>query len=148
MGAGQGKFLFALRISDRSLESRFIPCADMTKPKTIGDYLGQVADGEKREALEQLREVIRGAAPGAEEYISYGLAAFRVEGKPLVAFGAAEKHCAFYLMSGSTVEAYKEELTGYDTSKGTIRFQPSRPLPKTLVRKLVKARMAENVRKG
>ena len=62
-------------------------------------------------------------------------------------FGATENHCAFYLMSSSTVEAHKDELKNYDTSKGTIRFQPDKPLPATLVRKLVKARIAKNAAK-
>jgi uncharacterized protein YdhG (YjbR/CyaY superfamily) len=62
----------------------------------------------------------------------------------LVGFGAAAKHCALYLMSSSTVETYKDELKGYDTSKGTIRFPADKPLPAALVRKLVKARIAEN----
>ena len=84
------------------------------------------------------------AAPKAEEYIGYGLAAFRLDGKPLVAFGATAKQCAFYPMSGTTVEAHQAELAGYDTSKGTIRFPAAKPLPAPLVRKLVKARIAEN----
>ena len=62
----------------------------------------------------------------------------------LVAFGATANHCAFYLMSSSTVEAHKDELKGYDTSKGTIRFNPDKLPPVALLRKLVKARMAEN----
>jgi uncharacterized protein YdhG (YjbR/CyaY superfamily) len=99
---------------------------------------------DQRAALEQLRQTIKRAAPKAQECISYGLAAFRLNGKPLVAFGAAASHCAFYLMSGSTVAAHQNLLKEYDTSKGTIRFQPDRPLPAALVRKLVKARLAEN----
>ncbi len=71
------------------------------------------------------------------------LPAFRLNGM-LVAFGATANHCAFYPMSSSTVAAYKDELKDYDTSKGTIRFQPDKPLPAALVRKLVKARIAEN----
>jgi uncharacterized protein YdhG (YjbR/CyaY superfamily) len=67
-----------------------------------------------------------------------------LDGKLLVAFGAAAKHCAFYLMSSSTVAAHQDDLKDYDTSKGTIRFQPDHPLPVALVRKLVKARIAEN----
>ena len=62
----------------------------------------------------------------------------------LVGFGAAAKHCSFYLMSAATLSAFKVELKGYDTSKGTIRFPPEKPLPTGLVRKLVKARLAEN----
>ena len=113
------------------------------KPKTIDEYLVGMSE-DKRAAFEHLRKTIRAAVPKAEECISYGLAAFRLKGRPLVAFGATAKHCAFYLMSGSTVEAHEEVLAGYDTSKGTIRFQPDNPLPSALVRKLGKARIAEN----
>ncbi len=84
------------------------------------------------------------AAPTAEECISYGIPAFRLHGM-LVGFGATAKHCSFYLMSSSTVEAHAEELRSYDTSKGTIRFPADKPLPVALVRKLVKARIAENM---
>src|SRR5438477_883475 len=110
-----------------------------TSPKTIDQYLAALSD-DKRAALEKLRKTIKAAAPKAEEGISYGLAAFRLNGKPLVAFGATASHCAFYLMNGSTVEAPKNDLEDYDTSKGTIRFQADKPLPVALVRKLVKAR--------
>src|SRR5262249_21934910 len=101
---------------------------------------------EKRLALEKLRKTIKATAPKAEECISYGLAAFRLNGKMLVALGATANHCAFYTMSSTTVEAHKDELKGYDTSKGTIRFSANPPLPATLLRKLVKARIAENSR--
>ena len=112
------------------------------KFKTIDEYLAALND-DQRATLEKLRKTIRAAAPEAEECISYQLAAFRQNGM-LVAFGATANHCAFYLMSSSTVEAHKDELKGYDTSKGTIRFQSDKPLPAALVRKLVKARIAEN----
>jgi uncharacterized protein YdhG (YjbR/CyaY superfamily) len=112
------------------------------KPKTIDEYLARLSD-DKRAALETLRKTIRAAAPEAEECISYQLPAFRHNGM-LVGFGATANHCAFYLMSGTTVEAHKDELKGYDISKGTIRFQANKPLPAALVRKLVKARIAEN----
>ena len=112
-------------------------------PKTIDEYLAALSP-DKRAALQKLRKIIWAAAPKAEERISYQLAAFRLDGRMLVAFGATENHCAFYLMSSSTVAADKAELEKYDTSKGTIRFQPDKPLPAALVRKLVKARIAEN----
>ena len=112
--------------------------------KTIDDYLTALGN-DQRAALEKLRKAIRAAAPKAEECISYQLPAFRLNGKPLVAFGAAKNHCAFYPMSSSAVEAHKSALKGYDTSKGTIRFQADKPLPTALVRKLVKARIAENL---
>jgi len=109
---------------------------------TTDEYLAALS-ADRRAALEQLRETIRAAAPDAEECISYQLPAFRQNGM-LVAFGATENHCAFYLMSSTIVEAHREELKGYDTSKGTVRFQPDRPLPAELVRKLVAARITEN----
>jgi len=113
-----------------------------TRAKTIDEYLAALSD-DKRSALERLRKTIRSAAPKAEECISYQLPAFRLNGM-LVAFGATANHCAFYPLSASTIEAHKNELKEYDTSKGTIRFQPEKPLPAALVRKLVKARIAEN----
>lgn len=113
------------------------------KVKTIDEYLAALST-DKRTALEKLRKTISTTAPEAEEGINYGLAAFRLNGKPLVALGATGNHCAFYLMSGTTLPAHQDELKNYDTSKGTIRFQPDNPLPTALVRKLVKARIAEN----
>jgi len=113
------------------------------KPKTFDEYLAAVGE-DKRATLEKLRKIIRATVPKAEECISYGLAAFRLDGKPLVALGATANHCAFYPMSSSTVLAHQEELKDYDTSKGTIRFPADKPLPAALVRKLVKARIAEN----
>lgn len=114
-----------------------------SKPRTIDEYLAATTE-DKRAALERLREIIRAAAPKAEECISYGLAAFKLHGRPLVAFGATVNHCAFYLMSGSTIQAHQKELEGRDCSKGTIRFQADNPLPAALVRTLVKARITEN----
>jgi uncharacterized protein YdhG (YjbR/CyaY superfamily) len=111
-------------------------------PKTHDTYLATLPQPQ-RAALEKLRKTIKSAAPKADECISYQLCAFRQNG-PLVAYGATKNHCAFYLMSGTTLEKFKTDLKPFDTSKGTIRFQPENPLPATLVRKLVKARIAEN----
>jgi len=112
---------------------------------TIDEYLATLSE-DRRAALEQLRRTIRAAAPDAEECISYRLPAFRLNGRMLVAFGAATNHCAFYPMSARTVAAHATELAGWATSKGTIRFQPDAPLPAALVRKLVRARIVENER--
>ena len=114
-----------------------------TKPKTIDEYLSHV-NADQRSVLEQLRQTIRKVAPKAEEGISYGLAAFRLNGHPLVAFGAWPNHCAFYPMSSTLVGAFRDELKDFETSKGTIRFSTDKPLPKGLVQRLVKARIAEN----
>lgn len=112
------------------------------KVQTIDEYLAPLSS-EKRAALQKLRKDIRSAAPRAEECISYGIPAFRLGGRFLVAFGTAAKHVAFY--PGSfPIETHEAELKGFDTSKGTIRFPPDRPLSVTLVRKLVKARIAQH----
>lgn len=108
-------------------------------------YLAALGD-DQRQALERLRRTIRAAAPRAEECISYGVPAFRLDGKVLVGFGAAKEHCTFFPMSGTTVAAHTRELKRYETSKGAVRFTVERPLPAALVRKLVKARIAENGR--
>ena len=73
--------------------------------------------------------------------MSYGIPGFWLNGKLLVSYGAATKHCAFY--PGSIVQRFKKELKNYDTSKGTIRFSADEPLPSALVRKIVKARIAQ-----
>ena len=113
-------------------------------PKTVDEYLAALS-ADKRSVLEKLRRTIKAAAPKAEECISYQLAAFRLDGKMLVGFGASPSHCAFYPFDSSTVRAHAAELKKYETSKGTIRFQPDQPLPAALVRKLVKTRMAQHV---
>ena len=110
----------------------------VVKPKNIDEYLAALSD-DKRAALERLRKIIRAAVPKAEECISYRLPAFRLDGKCFVWFGAAANHCAIYGVLGD----HKDELKDYDISKGTIRFQPDRPLSAALVRKLMKDRIAQ-----
>ena len=112
------------------------------KPKSIDDYLENVSK-DQRVALEKLRKTIRAAVPKAEECINYGVAAFRLNGECVAGFGASAKHCSYYPMSGKTVADHKEDLKGYVTTKGSIQFQSDKPLPVALVRKLIKARIAE-----
>ena len=114
----------------------------MAKPASIDDYLERLTT-DKRAALQKLRRAIKAAAPKAEEIISYQIPAFRLDGRVLVWFGAATNHCSFF-PGAAPIKKYAAELEGYETSKGTIRFSPSRPLPATLVRKLVKSRIAEH----
>ena len=111
-------------------------------PRTIDEYLEGVRP-QQRAALQRLRSQIRAAAPKAEECISYRIPAFRL-GPMLVGFAATGEHCVFHLMSTKTLPAFARELKSYAKGKGSIRFEPSQPLPATLVRKLVKARIAEN----
>ncbi len=112
------------------------------KPKTFDDCLA-AASADQRAALEKLCTVIRLAVPKAEECVSYGLAAFRLDGKPIAGLSASANHCAYFPMSGSVVETLKDDLKSYETSKGAIRFPADKPLPAALVRKLLKARIAE-----
>lgn len=106
-------------------------------------YLAALPD-EQRQALLELRQWIIAAAPGAVELINYGVPAFKLGGKPLVSLGAAKKHCAFYVQSTAVSAAFADRLAGLDTSPGTIRFTPDKPLPRQLVEELVAARIAEN----
>jgi uncharacterized protein YdhG (YjbR/CyaY superfamily) len=98
---------------------------------------------EHRKALEKLRQTIRSAVPGVEETIGTGVNAFGYKGRPLVSIGAAKRHVSLFIMYGAVLETFKEELRAFDTSNTVIRFPPDRPLPQRLVRKLVRARMAE-----
>jgi uncharacterized protein YdhG (YjbR/CyaY superfamily) len=112
------------------------------RPRTIDEYLDGVS-AESRAALQKVRRAIHTAAPRAEECIAYGMPAFRLDGKLIAGFRAAANHCSFHPMSGATVAALQDVLAGYDTSPGTIRFSVRQVLPATLVRKLVRARVAE-----
>ena len=112
------------------------------KPRTIDEYLAGQSP-ENRTALQKVRRAVHAAVPKAEECISYGMPAFRLNGKLIAGFQGAANHCSFHPMSGTTVGTLKADLVGYETSKGTIRFSARAGLPATLIRKLVKARIAE-----
>jgi uncharacterized protein YdhG (YjbR/CyaY superfamily) len=114
--------------------------------KTIDAYLAPLP-AEQRAALQKLREVIQRAAPGAEECISYGMPSFRFEGRMLISFREWANHYGVY-PGAYPVKVLVEELEGYETSKGTVRFPWDRRLPVGLVRKLVQARVAEIVAIG
>lgn len=110
--------------------------------KDVDEYLATIPE-EARAALEKLRGTIRSAAPKATETISYQIPTF-VHNGALVAFGAFKNHLSFFPMSIALMEAHREELAPWSTSRGTIRFSVDKPLPATLVKKLVKARIKEN----
>ena len=112
-------------------------------PRNIDEYLAGVPE-PARGTLNKVRAVIRSAAPPeTTEGISYGMPAFKYKG-PLVAFAAFSDHCSLFPMNPSVIEAFKNELKGFETSKGTIRFPVDKPLSAALVKKLVKARIAQN----
>jgi uncharacterized protein YdhG (YjbR/CyaY superfamily) len=115
-------------------------------PKTTDEYLAAVPE-PARSTLNKIRAAIRSVVPSeATEAISYGMPAFKYKGA-LVWFAAFSDHCSFFPGSGAVVAAFHNELKNFQTSKGTIRFPVDQPLSAGLVKKMVKARIAENERR-
>lgn len=104
-------------------------------------YLAKLS-ADKRATLEKVRKAIRAAAPDAEEGVSYGMPAF-FQGKPIAGYSASAKHCSYFPMSGAITARLADELKHYEVSKGGFRFPIGKPPSATLIRKLVKARLAE-----
>ena len=112
-------------------------------PKNIDEYLAGVPE-PARGTLEKVRATIRSAVPaGASEAISYGIPTFKYKGS-LVAFAAFTRHCSLFPMSYAVIKAFGKDLKAFEVSKGTIRFAQDKPLPATLLKKMLKARIAEN----
>jgi uncharacterized protein YdhG (YjbR/CyaY superfamily) len=114
--------------------------------RDVEAYLASVPE-PSRTTLETIRAVIRAVVPEeATEGLSYGMPAFRYKGV-LVGYAAFKNHCSFFPMNASLIDTLQEELKEYRTSKGTLQFPVDKPLPAALVKKMVKARVAENERK-
>ena len=112
------------------------------RPTSVDEYLTRVTSDEARDSLSRLRATIRDAIPEAEEVISYGIPTYKLGGF-IASFAAFKNHCSFF--PGHTVAEFEHALKGYKTSKGTIQFRHDKPLPESLVRAIIKARLAENV---
>jgi uncharacterized protein YdhG (YjbR/CyaY superfamily) len=111
-------------------------------PTSVDNYLAEVPL-EARATLEKLRQTIKAVVPRAVEVISYQIPTFKLDGRMLVSYAAFKDHCSFF-PGAAPIKAHEDELKSYQTSKGTIRFPTSKPLPATLVRKLVRTRIKEN----
>ncbi len=109
---------------------------------TIDAYLAGLA-GEQRSALEALRSAIRSIVPQAEECISYGMPAFRVGGRVVCGFAATSTGCSYYPFSGRTLGTLAAELEGWSRTRSALHFAPGRPPSRALLRKLLRARIAE-----
>lgn len=115
-----------------------------TQAKTIDRYIKSFPK-DIQLSLKQIREIIQKTAPDAVESISYGMPAFKINGKPLVYFAAYEKHIGFYPTPSGTAK-FKKELSPYKTGKGSARFPIDEPLPLELIQKIVAFRVQENAK--
>jgi uncharacterized protein YdhG (YjbR/CyaY superfamily) len=115
---------------------------DKRPATTIDEYLAVVPE-PARTTLEKMRAMIRSAVPEATEGISYRMPTFKYRGRGLVAIAAFKDHCSLFPMSGSVIDKFQEELERFHTSKGTLQFPVDKPLPAMLVKKIIKARIAE-----
>jgi len=112
------------------------------KKSAMDRYLADVPDADRR-ALERIRRIVMKAYPVAKESTYYGLPAFTLNGKAFVAFRSTRHHCSLHPLSGSVVDALADKLADFETSRGTIRFAPDKPLPEPLVRAVLKCRASE-----
>ena len=123
------------------------PTKGNVAPKDVDEYLAGIPE-PARSTLNKVRASIRSAMPpGTTEVISYGIPTFKY-GKPVMGYAAFAKHCSLFPYGAAVIEAFKEELKDYPTSKGTIRFPIDKPPSAALVKKLVKAKLADNERKN
>ena len=112
------------------------------RKKDVDQYLESL-QLDSRKALGHLRKIIQDTVPNAEEGFSYGVPAFKLNGRPLVCYASFKNHCGFYPMSPKVLNSFAPDLANFETAKGTIRFKADNPLPAALVKRIVKARLEE-----
>lgn len=118
----------------------------LPKFNSIDEYLATLTK-DRRTALERLRKTIRSVIPKTEECFSYGMPAFRLNGIVVAGFVATKKGCSYFPFSGRTLTTLADDVSGYEQTKGSLHFEPVKGLPVALVRKLIKARIAEQPRR-
>jgi uncharacterized protein YdhG (YjbR/CyaY superfamily) len=114
----------------------------MSRDPAIDEYLAEVTPS-RRALLQKLRKTIRSIVPEVEECISYRLPAFRYRGSIIAGFSATSTGCSYYPFSGRALKTLAGDLEGYSKTKSALHFGPDKPLPASLVRKLLEARIAE-----
>ena|SRR5947207_3431993 len=118
---------------------------DTSRPETVDDYINSRPKNVQK-LLTELRQIIKSAAPLAQEKISYGMPYYSLNGR-LAYFAAHHEHIGFYPMA-STIKRFKNDLSEYKTSKGTVQFPLSKPLPTALISKMVEFKAKENLAKS
>ena len=117
-------------------------CSDsMERDPRVDAYLAALP-AEHRELLQRLREVVARVAPDAEETISYGMPAFRRDGRFFLSYAGWKRHCSVYPLSDEFLAQHRSELEGYGRTKGSLHFTPERPLPDHLIEELVRSEVA------
>lgn len=109
-------------------------------PKDVDAFI-RASPRESQSKLREMRAVVRAVAPEAEEFISYRMPTYKLNGQPFVAFAGFKKHIGFYPMSGSFLDGYKEELKDYARSRGAVQFPLSEPLPVGLIKRMIRDRL-------
>jgi uncharacterized protein YdhG (YjbR/CyaY superfamily) len=115
---------------------------DPRSMSVVDEYLAGLVAPE-REALERVRKVVQATVPGVEESRIYGMPAFRYKRRPLLGFRASKNHLSVFPFSAAAVDAVRHELSGFDLSKGTVRFTSDRPIPNSALRALLRYRLSE-----
>jgi uncharacterized protein YdhG (YjbR/CyaY superfamily) len=119
--------------------------ANRSAVKSVNDYIAEFPP-DTRKVLKELRALIKGTVPGVIERLSYGIINFELNGRYLVYIGGWKKHIGLYPVTGVVATAFEKELKSYKSGKGTIQFPLDKPMPKDLIRRIVKLRVRELTR--